>query len=359
MKRRNLSALAVVAVVAVFATGCGAQSSSSSSAGPKVTIDAGGTPVEVQGPIRLAYFAPGTSNAWLQASTNTVKAAVEKIPGATVTVFDAKWDGTTQFNQVQNALQSGRFNAAIIDPINDQIMCDPMSKTAASKGIVVSVIAVPLCGRALKIKDEQYTPGTLNYIGGTDSQTVFDGYIDYMAKENPGKQTVIALSGPQLFGVTKNLNAAIEKAKAAHPEFNIISVVDTDYSLAQGQSKLAPLLQANPDTTVVFSAANSDVTQGAYQALKAAGMLDKVKLYDKGASKWAIDQLRSGAVAASSPYYPATMAQQSVNAIADAFAGKKVPTYLPNDGATLTGDALQSGVQILNKADGLKFNAEY
>lgn len=357
MKRRNLSAFAAVAAVAIFATGCAAQAPSST--GPKVTIDAGGTPVEVQGPIRLAYFAPGTSNAWLQASTNTVKAAVAKIDGATVTVFDAKWDGTTQFNQVQNALQSGKFNAAIIDPINDQIMCDPMSKVAPSKGMIVSVIAVPLCGRALKVKDEQYTPGTLNYIGGTDSQTVFDGYIDYMAKENPGKQTVIALSGPQLFGVTKNLDAAIEKAKAAHPEFNIVSVADTDYSLAQGQSKLAPLLQANPETSVVFSAANSDVTQGAYQALKAAGMLDKVKLYDKGASKWAIDQLRGGAIAASSPYYPATMAQQSVNAIADAFAGKKVPAYLPNDGATLTGDALQTGVQILDKDVAAKFDPEY
>jgi len=356
MNRRILSSLVGVAALALLATGCATQPGAT---GPKVTIDAGGTAVEVQGDIRLAYFAPSVNNAWLQASTNTVKEAVAEIPGATVTIFDAKWDGTSQFNQVQNALQTGRFNAFIIDPINDEIMCDIISKDAPSKGVVVSVIAVPLCGRALDVGEDQYTPGTLNYIGGTDSSTVFEGYIEYMAKENPGPQKVIALSGPQLFGVTKNLNAAIDKMAEKYPDFEIIKVADTDYSLAQGQSKLAPLLQANPDTTVVFSAANSDVTQGAYQALKAAGMLDKVKLYDKGASTWAIEQLRSGAVAASSPYYPATMAAKSVQAIADAFAGKDVPVYLPNDGAELTGDALTTGVQILNKEDGEAFDPEY
>ena len=357
MKRRFLASAAVVAGVVLAVSGCAATAAAPT--GPTVAVDVGTQKVDVQTPIKLAYFAPGTTNAWLLASTSTVEKAVAAIPGATVTVFDAKWDGTTQFNQVQNAIQTGRFNAAIIDPINDEIMCDIMSKTAPSKGIVVSVIAVPLCGRALNAGADQYTPGTLNYIGGTDSSTVFEGYIDFMAKANPGPQKVIALSGPQLFGVTKNLNAAIEKMKTVHPDFDIIQVADTDYSLAQGQSKLSPLLQANPDTTVVFSAANSDVTQGAYQALNAAKMLDKVKLYDKGASKWAIDELKSGTLAASSPYYPATMATQAVNAINDAFNGKTVPTYLPNDGATLTGDALKTGVQILTEDDAKNFTAEY
>ncbi|TPW74826.1 sugar ABC transporter substrate-binding protein [Schumannella soli] len=357
MKRRTLAAIALATALVGLVAGC--SSGTSAATGKKVTVDAGGTSVSVQGPIRLAYFAPSVNNAWLQSSTSTVKAEVAKIKDAKVTVFDAKWDGTTQFNQVQNALQSNRFNAMIIDPINDEIMCKIMSQTAPKKGVVVSVIAVPLCGRALKVGEEQYTPGTLNYIGGTDSSTVFEGYIEHMAKENPGPQKVIALSGPKLFGVTKNLEKAIETMKKKYPDFDIVSTVDTDYTLNQGQAKLAPLLKANPDTTVVFSAANSDVTQGAYQALKGAGLDGKVKLYDKGASKWAIEQLRDGTLAGSSPYYPSTMAAQSVKAIAAAFAGEKVTSYLPNDGAELTGEAAKTGVQILTPADAKSFDPEY
>src|SRR5215217_2775184 len=88
------------------------------------------------GPLRLAVFLPGTNNADLQSRITYLNGAIKKIPGATMTIFDAKFDVTTQVNQIQNALQSKRFNAAIAAPIDGVLMCDAFSKQAPAAGVL-------------------------------------------------------------------------------------------------------------------------------------------------------------------------------------------------------------------------------
>lgn len=327
-----------------------------------VSIDVGtDKKIDVKGPIKLAYFAPGTNNSWLQAAVRGVNEAIAKVPGATVTVFDAQWDGVKQFNQVQNALQSGRFNVGLIDPVNSQLMCNIVSKDAAKSNVVMSNFTHPICDRYPEDGTGRYTPGTLNYVDANDTINELKAYVKFIGQQNPGKQKMVTLSGPPIDGMTKNIQSAFEQLKKEgfDPDLDLSSLITTNFSLNEAQTKLAPLLQANPDITIVWAPATSDVAQGAYAAIKAVGRADKVKVYEKGGSPWAVGMLAKGDIAGSQPQYPYTIGRIAVEQIVDAFAGKQVPRFVPDYGVKYNAEDQARGFQFLDQNAAKSFKSEY
>ncbi|MCB1485824.1 MAG: sugar ABC transporter substrate-binding protein [Bauldia sp.] len=348
---------AVIAAALLLGGGIG-----SWAADEAVTIDVGnGKTVEVTGPIRLAYFAPGSNNSWLQAAIKGVEDAIAKVPGASVTVFDAQWDGVKQFNQVQNALQSGQFNVGLIDPVNSQLMCNIVSKDAADAGVVMSNFTHPICDRYPEEGEARYTPGTLNYVDANDTVGELKAYIKFIVEQNPGKQKMVTISGPPIDGMTKNLQTAFAQLQeeGLDPDFDISNLITTNFSLAEAHSKLGALLQANPDVTIVWAPATSDVAQGGYAALKELGRVGEVKVYEKGGSPWAIEMLRKGEINGSQPQYPYTIGRIAVEQIADAFAGKTVPTFVPDYGVEYNDVDKARGFQFLDQEAAQDFQSEY
>jgi ribose transport system substrate-binding protein len=326
-----------------------------------VPIDIGVGTMKVTGPIKLAYFAPGSNNSWLQAAIRGVKEAIEKIPGATVTVFDAQWDGVKQFNQVQNALQSGQFNVGLIDPVNSQLMCNIVSKDAAKAEVVMSNFTHPICDRYPQEGEDRYTAGTLNYVDANDTVSELKAYTKFIGEQNPGKQKMVTLSGPPIDGMTKNLQSAFQQLKKENfdPDLDVGNLITTNFSLAEAHTKLGALLRANPDVTIVWAPATSDVAQGAYAAIKEAGLTGKIKVYEKGGSPWAIDMLRKGEIAGSQPQYPYTIGRIAVEQIADAFAGKAIPRFVPDYGVRYNDEDKKRGFQLLDQKSAEQFKSEY
>lgn len=98
-------------------SGCGTGTSSANAdCGRTVTVDQYRIPACV--PLKLAVFLPGTNNADLQGRIQYLQQKIPGIPDATMKIFDAKFDATTQLNQIQDALQSHQFNAAIAAPVD-------------------------------------------------------------------------------------------------------------------------------------------------------------------------------------------------------------------------------------------------
>ena len=352
------SVVSAAALAAIVAGGA----SMTMAAGGSVSIDVGiDHKIDVQGPIKLAYFAPGANNSWLQAAIRGVKEAIAKVPDASVTVFDAQWDGVKQFNQVQNALQSGKFNVGLIDPVNSQAMCNIVSKEAAKSNVVMSNFTHPICDRYPEEGEKRYTPGTLDYVDANDTVNELKAYVEFIGKANPGKQKLVTLSGPPIDGMTKNVQTAFAQLKAANfdPDLDLSNLITTNFSLDEAHTKLAALLQANPDITIVWAPATSDVAQGAYAAVKEAGMTGKVKVYEKGGSPWAIDMLSKGLIAGSQPQYPYTIGRIAVEQIADAFAGKAIPRFVPDYGVKYGPEDQARGFQFLDQKAAQSFKSEY
>jgi ribose transport system substrate-binding protein len=278
-------------------------------------------------PLRIAFIGAGSNNTYMQANIKSAKETAEKL-GGSVDFFDPNWTTSTQFNQAQNVLSSGKYNGIVAGVLDGVQMCKILTEDAPSKGIMVSVYNQALCGRALNEGDALWAPGTLNYIGGAQSCSAFTDYFEFMAKENPGPQKVLVLTGPDLNANSLATDCAIKAIQAKHPEFKILSVTRTNYTVVDGNQKTLPLLQANPDTTILFGN-YSEITRGSAQAVKQAGMAGKVKVYDAGGSAWAYQAVKNGDISATKTYIPYTELKMTVESMFDAWNGKTPRRFVP------------------------------
>lgn len=352
--------LTALAIASAALAGCGqaGPASLTSSSGASVSVDVGTTQVRVNRPIRLAVALPGTNNSYMQAQIKAVKDEVARIPGATVTIFDGKFDPMTQFNELQDIVQSRRYNALLLPSLDSNLNCNVVTKDAPQHGILVIALVTALCGRTINEGAGLWAPGTLSYIGGVDTVEYWYHYLTYIVAHNPGPQKVLILAGPQNIGITINLDAALKRITAEHPEFQVVQTANTDYSIPQGNAKTVPMLQAHPEATILLSTYVT-LTQGAVQAIAAAGRTGQIRIYDKGASAWSLQQLKAGTILASSPEYPVTAIRTGVRALVAAFDGTQVPRFYLNAGAPLPSEADRTiGFFLVTKENADSFTPE-
>lgn len=278
-------------------------------------------------PLKIAFLIAATNNTHLQAQIKGAKDAAAEI-GATLDVFDPNWSATTQYNQAQNIISGGQYNAILAEMNDGNQACKIMTETARDKGVLVAVTNQPLCNRGSKEGDELWAPGTLNFVGGSQGRTAFRDWIFRIAEENPGPQKVAVITGPDLNSNTINTDLAIKDVQEKHPDFKVIAVVRTDYSVVQGNQKALPLLQANKDLSILVSN-YSDMTRGAVQAARQVGVLDKVKVYDSGGNNWAFKAVEQGQINSTRTIEPYAETYLAVKQLGDAWEGKPVARFTP------------------------------
>ncbi len=285
-------------------------------------------------PLKIAFLSLGTNNVYLQAGIRGAQDAA-KTAGVELEVFDAGWAATTQYNQAQNVVSSGRFNAIVGEMANGIQVCKMLSEDAPAKGIVVSAANQPLCDRATKEGEEYWSPGTLNYVGGTQGGDAWREALEYVVKQNPGPQKVAVITGPDLIVQTIMIDQAIKEVEAKYPDFKVVAEVRTDYSLPQAYQKSLPLIQAHPELTILIGN-YSDLTRGAVQAIKQSGWSGTLKVYDNGGSTWAFQAVRDGDVVSTRTYTPYTEMKKSVESIVAAWKGAPGPRYVPRESTYIT-----------------------
>lgn len=296
-----------------------------------------GTDAPVMGgcdPLRIAFMIVATNNTHLQAQIKGAQDAAAEI-GAELSIFDPNWSPTTQFNQAQNIISGGQYNAILAEMNDGNQACGILTETAPQAGVLVAVVNQPVCGRGSNEGDELWAPGTLNFVGGTQGRAAFRDWIFGIAKENPGPQKVAVLTGPDLNSNTINTDLAIKDVQAAFPDFKVIATVRTDYSVLQGNEKTLPLFQANKDLTV-FISNYSDMTRGAVQAAKQVGITDTMRIYDSGGNKWAFEAVRRGEIARTRTIEPYAETYTAIKQIGEAWAGQKVARFTLTNTQTIT-----------------------
>jgi ribose transport system substrate-binding protein len=98
----------------------------------------------------------------------------------------------------------------------------------------------------------------------------------------------------------------------------------------------------------------SEPTKGIVEAVKAAGRSGKVRVYDMGGNKWAIDAVKKGELQMSLPLLPYNEIVVSLELLADHWQGKKVPRFYD-----LTKELRFPGAPFVTKANASKFKAQY
>jgi len=305
-------------------------------------------------PLKVAFFIEGTNNSAMQATLDgAVKTAEEY--GWTMDVFDAQWNPINQTNQMQNALNRD-YDAWFVRAAEGSTVCDLATVQAPAKNVLVVTGTLPICGRSVNEGEEQWAPGTLSYVGGTQSGDAFLELLEYMAAQNPGPQKLGTVTGPELNPITRNFEIGLERFLAKHPDYTFVANARTDYSTPVAYEKSVPMVQGNPDITLYFSS-YGNLTKGLVTALKEQNRLGSVKVYEGGATTWSKQAILDGELQATSMLTVRTNSVKALEALRDAQQGKPVDRFIANDGLPITNGKL---VQIIDKSniEGFKPEAE-
>jgi len=288
--------------------------------------------VDTSKKLKIALFVGSTNNAGLKAEVDGAERKAKEL-GIDIDVFDAQWDAAQMINQMQNALLRD-YNAWLVIAPDGNAVCDMVSKEAQKKNILVSINLVPVCGKTDGEGQELWVPGTVAYIGGNETPSTYRALLLQAIADTPGEKKLGILSGNALNPLVVNLGKVIDGIKAEHPDFNVVSKVETDWSTPQALEKATAMFQTHPDINILYCQYTT-ITHGAMVALQTKGLAGKVKVYENGGTKWAIDELKKGEIAATAPTYPETNGAAGVEVLAKVFAGEPIPKVVLNDGAPL------------------------
>jgi ribose transport system substrate-binding protein len=277
----------------------------------------------------IAFFEQGVSNAYLQANARGAKEAAEAA-GVKLTAFDANFEGKTQRSQIQNAIASGKFDAAVVLPIESQGSCNQLTKELPEANLPTVVIAQQTCGRDDKTGSELWSPGTVSWVGN-DWIPYFAEWGEYLSEQFTSPTEVIFVGGPEELTVATVAEEAMKNVAAENPNFELAATVRTDYTTGQAFTDTQNLLQAHPGVKAVVLMYGGQLP-GVISALKQAGKAGEVKVYDgNGGSELEKAAIEKGELVSTEGQYPYTSSYCAVNMLVAMFEGQKVPRVVPNE----------------------------
>jgi ribose transport system substrate-binding protein len=277
------------AVVAMASVVGGAALLMTSMVSPGLTAD-------IKKGLRLAFFCSGNVNDYQQKGNQGAKDAAEKY-GATVQAFDAVFDNAKQLNQMMSAVNSNNFDGFVVEAINPSTVCSSV-KAALAKNIVVSMTNVQAC-------DAEYSmpfAGTVGMVGG-QAASVYEEWFKTGFDADPDGGEFAVLVGPITQGNSTRAHQVLDKLASAYPKWKLVGFEDTGYDAGPALKKTQDLLQSHPNLKAIFSN-YSGQTPGAIAALKSAGLLGKVKIYDMGGDKVMFSAVQAGTVAETLIFLP-------------------------------------------------------
>jgi ribose transport system substrate-binding protein len=278
------------------------------------------------GPVHAAELKKlGLAVANLQANFfNQIKQSVEaeaKKRGIEVITVDAKGDGPTQVNQIQDLLTQ-KIDALIYIPAGAAAASVPV-KLAKNAGIPVVNVD----------RNAEGAPG--DTFLATDSVASAKAVCDYILKEAGGKGKMVIIHGQK--GTTPEVDRSKGCAESlkASPDVKVVAEQYSNiWSQDEGFQIMQNMLQANPDVSIVFAQADA-LALGAAQAIKVAKPSGKIVVGGFDGDTAALEALSKGVFDVTATQQTQKMGRDAVENAAKLVAGEKVPPVQLMD-ATLT-----------------------
>lgn len=151
---------------------------------------------------------------------------------------------------------------------------------------------------------------------------------EYVAMLLGGKGNVVELEGIVGTSAARDRGEGFGAAISKYPDIKIVAKQVANFNRAEGLVVMENILQANPNIDAVF-AHNDEMALGAIEAIKAAGLLDKIKVVGFDAIDDAVAAVNAGEMAATVAQQPFLMGQL---AVVKAFEYLTIGTiYIPVD----------------------------
>ena len=277
---------------------------------------------------RVAFLASSSENGFNQAIWEGIKKRAAEL-GIEVEIFNGEFNAEKQNNQVEDLVASKKFDGIILEP-NDSVGIANALKDAIAANIKVVVTLFPV-GPKLDTLEPQI-PGLTATVASNPAvgaKVVADQVVKYCEGKDPC--SVIVIVGQKIYPFD-NLRYQTElDTFKSHPNIKVVGTVEGGYDPDKTMTGVQNVLQGHKDVDAMI-AMGDQMMVGAELAAKDAGLdTSKMLVIGGGASEIGIKAIRDGRWTASIAFFPVTMGEYALQALADAFAGKRVNPMVDSD----------------------------
>ncbi|NPV70029.1 MAG: sugar ABC transporter substrate-binding protein [Firmicutes bacterium] len=320
--------LAVLLTVTVLLAGCGGSKTPSSAPqqqpAQQQPAQQPSQPAPAQKPVRAALFHLVRANAYDQARIDGINGKAKEL-NAQVDFFSCEYNTQEQINQIQDAITANKYDVFMIHP-NDSNALVPAIQEALKKGIVVIGADAPIGPNTRSLKP--YPEGVKCIIGRTGWTTgTFLGKAVVEASKGKKVSKVAYLIGMQALSIDQDRYEALKQVIKDQPHIQVVAFQEGQYRRDISRQVMQNVLQAHPDISVVVSSGDQ-MTLGAYDAAKEAGLEKKIKFIGNGCSKEGLQAIKDGWFFGGYADIPYTQGQLLIETAVKAVRGEKVPEYI-------------------------------
>lgn len=315
MRMRRTPMIAVGLLASAALTACGSSSSGSSSAasGPGAVK-----------PVKVTFVEGVAGDPFYETMACGAKTQAAK-DGVELTVQGAKkWDASLQI-PLLNSVIATKPDALFIAPNDAQALVQPL-KQASDAGIKVVLVDTT-------ISDTSFVASAI----ASDNEKGGAAAADALAKLIGEKGSVLLVGGQPGVSTAEARQRGFESGLKKYPNITYVGNVFTSDGVAKISQLVSAQLAAHPDLAGIF-ALSTDQSEGANNAVKAAGKAGQVKVVGFDAGPTQVEQLRGGVVQALIAQQPAQIGADGVAQAAAAVRGGSVQKQIGTDSATITAD---------------------
>jgi ribose transport system substrate-binding protein len=249
--------------------------------------------------VEVAFFTVA-GNTYLEASLEEMRKVADE-HGAEITLFDSAFDPAKQFNQVQDATATQRFDAFIIVAL-DTAGIVPAIEDALEAGIKVVATDTPI-GPDLTTTDIQVEGVSGSIV--RPASLVAEDHAEIIKQTCEGKDECVAVWIPGVLATVfdQAQKKVFDQLAKDNPSIEFIVGPEGGYVTEPAFRAMQDILQANPKIDIVVSA--DQMIQGAEQAIDDAGRGDEgIVLVGGGGSTPAVTAVREGRWYATPTFVP-------------------------------------------------------
>jgi ribose transport system substrate-binding protein len=277
----------------------------------------------------VAFLASSSENGFNQAIWEGIKKRAAVLGDIDVEIFNGEFNAEKQNNQVEDLVASKKFDGIILEP-NDSVGIANALKDAIAANIKVVVTLFPV-GPKLDTLEPQI-PGLTATVASNPAigaKVVADEVVKYCESKNPCN--VIVIVGQKIYPFDNLRYQTETETFKTHPNIKVVGTVEGGYDPDKTMTGVQDVLQGHKDIHAMI-AMGDQMMVGAELAAKDAGLdVSKMLIIGGGASEIGIKAIREGRWTATIAFFPVTMGEYSVQALADAFAGKNVNPVIDSD----------------------------
>jgi ribose transport system substrate-binding protein len=296
--RRTLRSIAgLVAAIPLVVAACssGGSSAAPSAAAPSQAASQAAAPsAAASAPandktLELAYISFAVANSYDAPMLAAAKAAAAA-GNANLTVFDGNLDPATQTKQLQDAIASGKYDGIILQPVYGPALV-PGAQQAISQGIAIGNID-QILGSDNTTAKSQVDGQLVNvvFVPSELGRKIGEMVVEACADTNPCN--VGYIWSVKAAALDQTLKQAFDKATSVNPNIKVVAEGESFYTTPAGLAAAQNMLSAHPEINVITGA--DQAITGAVQAVKDAGVADKVKLVGYGGGTIAFQGIKSG-----------------------------------------------------------------